>query len=127
MKIAPIISLLFMTATSALAAGSPNLTGQWNIHNNIAGNENDQECKFIQTESKLSGTCKGTDKDVQITGSIDGNKVTWKYESEYNGTPLTLTYTATLDDSGKIAGSVEVDPFAVTGDFTATPSKEPAR
>ena len=127
MKIAPVVSLLILTATSALAAGAPNLTGQWSIHNNIAGNESDQECKFVQTETKLSGTCKGTDKDVQITGSIDGNKVTWKYESEYNGTPLTLTYTATLDDSGKIAGSVDVDPFAVTGDFTATPSKGAAK
>jgi hypothetical protein len=36
---------------------------------------------------------------------------------------LTLVYTATLDDSGKIAGIVEVQPFGVTGDFTATPSK----
>ena len=43
---------------------------------------------------------------------------------DYNGSPLTLTYTATLDDSGKIAGNVEVDPFGVTGDFTAT--AEPA-
>ena len=50
--------------------------------------------------------------------------MTWKYESEYNGSPLTLTYTGTLDDSGKIAGSVDVDPFGVTGDFTATPSKK---
>jgi hypothetical protein len=40
---------------------------------------------------------------------------------------LTLTYTATLDDSGKIAGSVEVQPFGVTGEFTATASKEAAK
>ena len=114
--------LLF--ASSAFAAGTPSLTGNWTIHNNIAGNESDQECKFVQTDDKLSGTCKGTEKDVPIAGSITGNKLTWKYESEYNGTPLTMVYTATLDDSGKISGSVEVQPYSVTGDFTATPSKE---
>lgn len=80
----------------------------------------------MQTEVKLTGTCKGTEKEVQITGSVDGNKVTWKYVSEYNGSPIALTYTGTLDDSGKIAGNVEVDPFAVTGDFTAAPSKDAA-
>ncbi len=115
-------ALLF--ASSAFAAGAPSLTGQWTVHQNIANNESDQECKFVQTDDKLTGSCKSNDKDVPITGSIDGTKLTWKYDSDYNGTPLTLTYTATLDDSGKIAGSVEVQPFGVTGDFTASPSKE---
>ena len=118
-----------LIASSVFAAGSPNLTGQWTVHNSIAGSESDQQCKFVQTENKLTGTCKSaeSDKEVQITGSLDGNKLTWKYDSEYNGSPLTLVYTATLDDSGKIAGSVEVQPFSVTGDFTATPSKEAAK
>lgn len=126
MKVTFISSLLFLAATSALAGGTSNMTGQWTIHNSIAGNESDQECKFVQTEAKLTGTCTGTEKEVQIAGSIDGNKVTWKYDSEYNGSPIALTYTGTLDDSGKIAGNVEVDPFSVTGDFTATPSKDAA-
>ena len=111
-------------ASSAFAAAAPSLTGNWTIHNNVAGNESEQQCKFVQTDDKLSGTCKGTEKDVQITGSITGNKLTWQYESEYNGSPLTLIYTATLDDSGKVSVSVEVQPYSVTGDFTATPSKE---
>lgn len=115
-------TLLF--ASSAFAAGASGLTGQWTVHNSIAGNESDQECKFVQAEDKLTGSCKTADKEVQITGSLDGKKLTWKYESDYNGSPLTLIYTATLDESEKISGSVEVQPFGVTGDFTATPLKE---
>ncbi|HEX3893120.1 MAG TPA: hypothetical protein VHW46_11165 [Terracidiphilus sp.] len=116
-------SLFF--AVSALAATAPNLTGQWSLHQSIANNESDQQCTFLQTDAKLAGTCKTAEgKDVQVTGSVDGNKVTWKYDTDYNGSPLTLSYTATLDDSGKIAGSVEVQPYGVTGDFTATPSKD---
>jgi hypothetical protein len=123
MKKLLVFSVLLITST-AFAAGAPNITGQWTVHNSIAGNESDQECNIVQTENKLTGTCKGTDKDVQITGSIDGNKVTWKYDSDYNGSPLTLTYAATVDDSDKFAGSVDVEPFAVTGEFTATRSKK---
>jgi hypothetical protein len=123
-------ALLF--SASAFAAGAPSLSGDWNIHNSIAGNENDQQCKFVQTDNTLTGSCKSADgnKDVPISGSLDGKKVTWKYESDYNGSPLTLVYTATLDDSGKIAGDVEVQPFGITGEFTATPAKpssEPAK
>jgi hypothetical protein len=124
MKLTMLPTLLLFVATSALAATAPNLTGQWTVHNSIAGNDSDMECKFVQSESKLTGSCKAVDKEVQVTGSIDGNKVTWKYDSEYNDSPITLTYTGTLDDSGKIAGSVDVDPFGVTGDFTAVHSKE---
>jgi hypothetical protein len=120
-------SAAFLFASSAIAAGAPSLTGQWSVHNSISGSESDQECKFVQTDNKLAGSCKSNEKEVQVTGALDGNKVTWKYDSEYNGTPLTLTYTATLDDSGKIAGSVEVQPFGVSGDFTATLSKEAAK
>ncbi len=116
-------------AVSAFAAGAPNLNGEWNVHNSIVGNESDQACKFVLTDKKLTGSCKSVenDKEVQITGSLDGNKLTWKYESDYHGSPLTLTYTATLDDSDKISGSIDVDPFGVTGDFTATPQKDIAK
>jgi hypothetical protein len=124
-KLLAFSTLLF--ASTAFAAGTPNLTGQWTVHNSIAGNESDQDCKFVQTDNKLTGSCKDTEKEVQVTGSIDKNKVTWTYPSEYNGTPLTLTYTGTLDDSSKIAGSVEVSPFGVTGDFTAVPSKKASK
>ena len=110
----------FLFASSAFAA--PKLTGQWTIHNSIAGNENDQECKLVVTDNKITGSCKSQDKDLPVTGTLDGNKVTWQYQSDYNGSPLTLIYKATLDDSNKIAGTVEVQPYGVTGDFTATPA-----
>jgi hypothetical protein len=113
-------SSVLLFASSAFAA-APNLTGTFTIHNSVAGNDSDQECKFVLADSKLTGSCKSQeDKDLAVTGTLDGNKLTFKYDSDYNGTPLTLIYTATLDESGKIAGTLEVQPFGVTGDFTAT-------
>lgn len=121
-KVAAIAMFLF--ASCAFAAGTTSLKGQWSVHNIVAGNESDQQCTFAVADNKITGTCKGNEQDVQVTGTVDGNKVTWKYEMDYNGTPLMLTYSATLDDSGTIAGTVEVQPFGVTGEFTATPAKD---
>jgi hypothetical protein len=115
---------ILIAASSALAAAAPGLTGKWAIHNSIMGNESDITCNFDLADTKLTGTCKSNDKDIPITGSVDGKKVTWKYDSDHEGTPITLTYTGTLSDSEKFSGSVEVDPYGVTGDFTATPSKD---
>jgi hypothetical protein len=37
------------------------------------------------------------DKPTLDTGSVDGKtKVTWKYDVDFNGSPLTLIYTAGL-------------------------------
>jgi catechol 2,3-dioxygenase-like lactoylglutathione lyase family enzyme len=110
----------FLLASSAYAA--PNLTGQWTIHQSIAGNESDQPCNLVAAGNKITGSCKPQDKELPVTGTVDGNKVTWQYQSEYNGSPLTLVYTATLGDSSKIAGTVEVKEFGITGDFTAVTS-----
>ncbi len=118
-------SSILLIASSAFAAGTPALSGKWAVHNNIAGNESDQACTFSVADNKISGSCKSLeDKDLPVTGTVDGNKVTWQFKSDYNGTELTMVYAATLDDSGKISGSVEVQPFGVTGDFSASPSKE---
>jgi len=120
-----LIPPLFAFATSAFAAGVPSLAGQWTIHNSIGGNENQQECMFArggrQDQRNLQICQALRTYSVQVTGSVNGKKVTWKYEMDYNGTPLTMTYTATLDDTDKVSGTFEVEPFAVSGDFTATP------
>src|SRR5882724_12005162 len=112
-------SSILLLASSAFAADAPTLTGRWSVHTSVSGNEIDQECKFVQEDSKLTGSWKSTDKEVQITGGLDGKKVTWKYDSQYNGTALTATYTATIDDPKKISGTVDVQPYGVTGEFSA--------
>ena len=117
-----IVSLL-LVATSAFGAGTPKVAGHWKVHNSIAGNESDQDCTFSVADNKITGTCKSEDRNMPVNGTVDGSKIMWKLETEYDGNPLTLTYTATLDESEKIAGSVDVQPYGVTGEFTATAVK----
>jgi hypothetical protein len=118
-------AFLAFCAATLLAADTPSVAGKWKIHSSISGNESDSECTLTQTGNEIGGTCKGADTpEAKVTGKADGAKVTWQFESDYNGTPLTIKYTATLDATvGKIAGAVSVDPFGVEGDFTATAEK----
>ncbi len=123
MKALLLSALLVSFAVPALAADNPTMAGKWKIHSSIAGNDSDSECTLTQTGNDIGGTCKTAEgKDTKAIGKVDGAKVSWQFESEYNGTPLTIKYTATLDPAaaGKIAGTVSVDPFGVDGDFTAT-------
>jgi autotransporter translocation and assembly factor TamB len=107
---------------AAPAAGDTSVNGKWNIHSSIAGNDSDIACTFMQTGNDLAGTCPGPQGEVKFTGKMDGNKVSWSFQVDYNGSPLTMKNEATLD-GGKMTGTVTVDPFGVSGDLTATPAK----
>jgi hypothetical protein len=120
-----ILSAFLASATlTSLAADNASLSGKWKIHQSVAGNESDSDCTFIQKDNDLTGSCTADQGSGKITGKVDGNKISWLYETEYNGSPLTVKFTGTLDSTGKIAGGVTVEQFGVDGDFTATPVKE---
>ena len=122
-RLLAISALLF--ASSAFAA--QDLTGPWTIHYIINGNGTDEGCHFVVTNNNITGACRFLDKDRQVIGTVVGNKVTLQHEAEYNNFTFTLVYTGTVDDSGKIAGTVLVKPFNVDGLFTATRGTAPSQ
>ncbi len=125
MKMLLLSSFLFATALTASAASPVSIAGKWKIHTEVGGNEYDGECTLTQSDNVIGGSCTTAEgKDAKVTGKVDGANVTWAYDSEYNGTPMTLTYTATVgSNADKISGTMTVDPFNAEGDFTATAEK----
>jgi len=123
-KIAVTMALACSFAFAQAQDNSSSVTGKWKIHSSIAGNDSDASCTFTQTNSDLTGTCPSPNGDVKLTGKVDGKKIAWSYSMDYNGSPLTMKYEGTLD-AGKIAGTVTVDPFGVSGDFSGTQATGP--
>lgn len=123
MKKLALPALLLLSAVAlGQAPETASLNGKWKVHTSMAGNDSDQDCTFTQTNSDLSGECTSDQGTVKIKGKIDNKNVTWSYDSDYNGTPLTVKYNGKLD-TDKITGDAAVDAFGVNGDFTATRSK----
>jgi hypothetical protein len=108
-----------------MGAEPPSIAGQWNIHQSIVGNENDEDCTFTASDSKIAGTCKVNEQTPSVTGTVDGKKCTWHFDIDYQGNTLTLTYVTSLDDADKFSGTVDVAPYGVTGTFTAQRAKSP--
>ena len=115
--------LLLAVASGAAAAETPTFSGQWKVHNSIAGNESDQDCTFAQKGDAFSGDCKSDQSTVSVTGKIEDKKVSWQYVTDYNGESLTIMYSAPLPVDGKVAGDVLVKEMDIAGDFTATQAK----
>lgn len=122
MKVLLSCLLISLPALTQAADGS-SLSGTWQIHNNIAGNESDRPCTLVQNGDNLAGTCPSERGEVKLTGEVKGKKVTWSYRSEYEGSPITVKYEGTVQSETKITGTVNVAEYGADGEFTATLSK----
>ena len=123
MKLLLLSSLLAAAAVLAQAADDASLSGKWQISMSIGGTDREQACTFSQKDKELTGTCNTDRGIVQISGKVDEKNVNWKYQSEYNGSPLTVSFKGTMDSAAKIKGRVTAEEFGVEGEFTATQSK----
>ncbi len=109
------------SAEPAPAVAGGALSGKWKVHVSIAGNDSDSECTFIQQDNDLSGSCTAPSGPAKIHGKVDGKTISWSMETDYNGSPLTMKYSGTLDSASvKIAGTASVEQFGIDGDFTAS-------
>jgi hypothetical protein len=109
---------MVLVAVSPVLAADPSLTGSWKISLNVSGNTYPMVCAFQQDGEKLSGTCKGGDNsDNTLTGQVQGQKISFKHQTPYNGDMITLSYSGTVSSATEIKGAVDVQPFGVQGDF----------
>ena len=112
------VKLVVLSALPIFAAD--DFSGSWKIEGDIAGNAVNRVCKIKQEGVHLSGSCTGDDKSYDLTGDVDGKKITFKHGGEYNGGALTISYAGTLGSDGAIKGAMDVEPYGATGDFKAT-------
>lgn len=118
--------LLTLTLLSALQlAPADTLTGRWQITGDVVGNPLDQVCTFQQAGTTLTGSCTSAGGPaVEVTGEVRDGAVTFQHGGEYDGQPLTVIYSGNLASPTEIRGTVDVQPFAVTGVFSARPAPE---
>jgi hypothetical protein len=121
-------ALLIAAAVATLAVVPPvvdeKFTGEWQVRNDVSGNVSEFTCAFTQKASDLTGGCTTEQGPVEITGSVQDTSISWVFKSTYNGGPITLTYKGSLGTDGSIAGTLTVEEFSVSGDWTATPVKK---
>ena len=116
-------SILFVTIliASFQAANAADISGSWHVTGSVSDNPVDTTCTLTQKDNALTGTCVRKDgKSVDATGSVKDDAIAWHYNSEYNGDTITINYSGKIGKDGTISGTIVVDPYNATDDFTAT-------
>jgi hypothetical protein len=116
---------LAFALVSVLALGAQPLSvdGRWEVSANVGGTASDMTCSFTQKDAQLTGNCEVDQAPHDITGKVNGKTVTWQFNTQYEGQTLTVIYSGTLESPDNFAGTVDVQPLNVSGDFTAKRAK----
>jgi len=114
-----IISILFLIGAVIVFAGGVSaqktVAGEWDAQFNTPGGQVQLKLILKVDGEKLSGTAKRPGRgDVALAGTVKGDDITFAYSIDYNGNPLTLTFT------GKIKG----DTMSGTVSFNDSASDE---
>ncbi len=122
------IALVCAAALPAVAAAPPDVdvTGNWALTGEVSGVQVVETCTLVQKDVALSGSCTTSTGKYDTTGKIDGRTATFKHGGNYQGTDLIITYTGKLGSDGAMTGTMDVDPFNVTGSFSAKKSADAA-
>ena len=114
-----ILSIALLAA--AAFAADPIATGTWTLTGDVQGYPINESCVLTQTDAAIAGTCTDSAKvDRVVTGKVTDKGFTFSHPSEYQGDPLTLTFAGALDPTGKLSGTIDVQPLDYQGTFSAT-------
>jgi hypothetical protein len=106
-------------ALPAFAAAADDVTGAWTFTGDVQGIAVLESCTFTVADTALTGSCTTESGKYDVKGKVDGKTVTFHHAGKYNGDDYVITYTGKLNSDGAMTGTMDVDPFAVSGSFSA--------
>lgn len=114
-KVRAVVAALALSAGIAFAA---DITGTWTLTVEAPGGERQSTVEFKQDGKNLTGTVHSRMGDAPLTGSVDGDQVSFSVARERDGQQFKIDYSAKVEDA-RMTGTVK---FGDNGDvrFTAT-------
>jgi hypothetical protein len=104
MSLGIVITLVLMWTASAA-----DVSGIWNLEMHWLGSDTHSigVCTLQQDDQKLTGSCDSA-KSV-ISGEVSDRKLSFRIDVEQNGQKGSMTFTGTLDESGRtIEGACKI-------------------
>jgi hypothetical protein len=111
--LAALAVLVFVTTAQAQKPG----VGTWDL-TTISPNG---EAKSTLVISEVDGKLKAVGKSANGSVAVDGSKITLVVTISFNGSPMTITYTGTLE-AAKMGGEADFGGLA-TGTWSAVAQK----
>ena len=110
------LALLLVLAAACFGA---DLTGRWTAEVVTDAGSGNPSFEFKQEGSKLTGAYSGQLGEAKVTGTVEGQKVSFSFTAEAGGQSLTVRYEGTIENDNLVKGKVDLGGMA-SGSFTLT-------
>ena len=103
---------------AAEQAGKVDVTGKWTFNVETAAGSGTPIMTFKQDGEKLTGHYSGQLGEADLTGTVKGQDIEFKFAAEIQGQTLNAIYTGTVDGKDSMKGKVSLVGLG-DGTFTA--------
>lgn len=113
-------------ATAPVDAQTANVAGAWTMSvTTDAGGTTTPSLTLEQDGTALTGHYSSeTLGEADVTGTVEGNRVTIRFSADMLGQEVPVVYAATLGDDGVLTGTIDLAGGLATGTFTARRANE---
>jgi hypothetical protein len=115
-----LVAVFALSMTSPIAAGqAPNVSGKWIFTVETSAGSGMPTVTFKQEGEKLTGHYSSqTFGEVDLTGTVKGDAITFMFGADVQGTHLDVTYSGTIEGKDSMKGKVNLGGLG-EGTFTA--------
>jgi hypothetical protein len=112
------VALLYGTASTGAQAGKVDVTGKWTFAVETAAGSGTPTMTFKQDGEKLTGHYSGQLGEADLTGTVKGQDISFKFTVDVQGQTLNALYTGTVESKDSMKGKVDLVGLG-EGTFTA--------
>jgi len=105
----------------ASAAFAHDISGNWEFSVDTAAGSGTPSFVFAQDGEKLTGTYTGLFGKADLTGTVKGDQIDFKFDFSYSGESGVAHYTGTIKSATQMEGKVA---FGELGEGTWTGTKK---
>jgi hypothetical protein len=115
-----VAALLAIGAADA-SAQAVNVAGAWAMEvTTEAGGTTNPSMTLAQDGNRITGRYTSeTLGDADVTGTVDGSRVTLNFTASLQGQDVPVSYAATVDADGVMTGTIDIAGGLASGTFSA--------
>ena len=115
------VAAVSMAGATQASAQTVNVAGAWTMSvTTEAGGTTTPSMTLVQAGTALTGHYTSeTLGEADVTGTVEGSRVTISFTADLQGQAAPVTYVATVDASGVMTGTIDIAGGLATGTFTA--------
>ncbi len=108
-----LLAAALLVALASPVSAQVDMTGTWNFDVDVQGQITNPSMTLQQNGTQITGTYSSpTLGDADVTGTVEGNRVTVTFEVDFGGQVGTVSYSGTVNSAGLWSGDFSLAGLA---------------